>query len=290
MAGASVSYILGALILRYIGGLKAAGADLPLPTWRLVLLIVGIPSIVAALIFAATTREPQRRAEAVTIPPVGEVARFLRDHFRFFGLLFLGAGLMDAIVYANQSWGAEVMRRQFGLVPQQAGMMLGIAGLIGGFAGTVTVPAIARLLGRSRRDAVVLTTIGALVWGAFFSWLAPQQSSGLGFAIVGALSTFGIVGGANNVLVALQHLTPDRMRGVFIGLLLMCLSLLGLGIGPTLAAFISTHLDPSGQQLGHALSLLAPIIAIPAFVLMAASRGGLPDRATARPAVAGARR
>ncbi|HEY1722963.1 MAG TPA: MFS transporter [Magnetospirillaceae bacterium] len=288
MAGASVSYILGALILRYVGGLKAAGVDLPMPTWRLVLLIVGIPSIVVAVIFAISVREPKRRATAAAIPPVGEVVRYLFDRFRFFGLLFIGAGLMDAIVYANQSWGAEVMRRHFGLAPQQAGLMLGIAGLIGGFSGTITVPAIARLLTRlGRRDAVVLTTMGALIWGAFFSWLAPQQSDGMGFAIVGALSTFGIVGGANNVLVSLQHLTPDRMRGVFIGLLLMCLSLLGLGIGPTLAAYISTSLDPSGQQLGHALSLLAPIIAVPALILMAISRGGSPEaKASTRAAAA----
>jgi hypothetical protein len=87
-------------------------------------------------------------------------------------------------------------------------------------------------------------------------------------------SIFFMVGGTNNVLISLQHLTPDRMRATIVGLLLMSISLLGLGIGPVLVALISSTLDASGMALGEALSALAPIIALPALVMLGISRGG----------------
>jgi MFS family permease len=281
MAGASIAYVAGALVVGYVAKLEASGHHLPLATWRIVLIFVGAPSIVVALLFALSVREPKRRGGPVA-PSVGQVWSYLRQHISLFGPLFLGAGLMQAIIYANNSWGPEFLRRQFHLPPQSAGLMLGLAGLIGAFGGSVTMPAICRALARrGRRDAVAVTTMGGLAIGACAVSAAPLQSSPLAFAVLSGIGTFFMVGGTINVQVSLQHLVPIRMRGTFVGLLLMCISLLGLGIGPTLAAAISTHLAADGHRLGSALAMLGPIIAIPAFLLLAASRRALSAFASA---------
>lgn len=120
--------------------------------------------------------------------------------------------------------------------------------------------------------------------GGSFAVLAPLQSSALAFLILHACGAFFLVGAANNVIVALQALAPGRMRATFVALLLMCITLLGLGIGPTAAAAISSSLDPAGRALGAALSVLAPAICLPAFLLFFWSRGGFVDQPDIKPA------
>jgi MFS family permease len=277
MAGASASYIFGAALIGYVSSLNASGLKLPLAIWQIVMIAVGVPSVLSGLLFAVTVKEPRRESAGMQTPSIGEVAKYLWQHVRMFGFMFLGAGLMQAIIYGNQAWAAEYLRRTFSLPPQQAGMMLGCAGLIGSFGGTIGVPACARVLGRrGRQDAVILTTMGGLLIGSILAFLAPLQSNAWGFVVLFAGALFFMVGGTNNVLISLQHLTPDRMRATIVGLLLMSISLLGLGIGPVLVALISSALDASGMALGEALSALAPIIALPALVLLGISRGGIP--------------
>jgi MFS family permease len=108
--------------------------------------------------------------------------------------------------------------------------------------------------------------------------LAPLQSNVAAFLVLYACGLFGLSGAANNVIVAQQALAPARMRATFVALLLMSITLLGLAIGPTAAAAISSALDPRGKALGLALALIAPAIGVPAVLLFAWSRRALLDQ------------
>ena len=276
MAGGSAAYIVGALVVHLAGQATNSGVAPAFSVWQLVLIIVGAPSLVVGLLFAITVREPVRSSPGAAAPKMSEVAGYLRRHARLFGGLFAGAGLTQAIGYAYSAWGPELLRRQYDWSIQQAGLALGLCGLFAGFGGTLAAPFVARALERrGRADGVALTSMGGVCLGATMAAAAPLQRDPMAFLVLQALSGFCLIGGANNVIVALQTLAPARMRATFVALLLTCITLLGLGVGPTAAAMLSTHLNPDGKSLGPALAILAPMIAIPAFLLLLWSRGGL---------------
>ncbi len=284
MAGASGAYILGAAVVQAVDSAALAGHALPLASWQLVLVIVGAPSLLVGLVFALTVREPPRTQAEQGAPGAREIATYLRARARLFGGLFLGAGLTQAVGYAYSAWGPELLRRQFDLTIQQAGYAFGLTGLLAGFGGTLAAPRLTRILERrGRRDAVALGSMACVAVGGSLAVAAPLQSSAIAFLAIHAASAFCLVGAANNVVVALQSLAPGRMRATFVALLLMCITLLGLGIGPPAAAAISAALDPEGQALGSALAILAPAVGLPALLLFAWSRQGFLDQADTKP-------
>lgn len=285
MAGASGAYILGAMVVQGVDAAAAAGHALPLAAWQLVLVIVGVPSLLCGALFAFTVREPARARPAEQAPALAQVAAHLRRRGRLFVGLFAGAGLTQAVGYAYSGWGPELLRRQFELSIQQAGYAFGLTGLLAGLGGTLAAPQLTRVLERrGRRDAVALTSMTCVAVGATAALAAPLQSSAAAFLLLHACGAFCLVGAANNVIVAQQSLAPARMRATFVALLLMSITLLGLGIGPTAAAAISSALDPSGQALGTALAMIAPAIGLPAFLFFAWSRRGFLDQPDTKPA------
>jgi MFS family permease len=279
MAGASGAYILGAAVVHEVGHLNASGIAPSFNTWRLVLVAVGVPSLLVGLVFAATTREPRRLRTTASAPGAREAFRYLARRRRLFGGLFLGAGLTQAIGYAYAAWGPEFIHRRFSWPIPQAGLAFGLAGLAAGFGGTLLMPIITQNLFRSGQSrAVALTSMAAVAVGGGLAALAPLQGDPMMFLLLFAGASFCLTGASNNVLVALQVMAPERMRATFVALLLMCITLLGLGIGPSVTALISSRLDPGGGGLAVALALLSPLVAVPAFLLMLWSlRGGEAD-------------
>lgn len=280
MAGASGAYILGAMVVQGVESAVAAGHALPLGAWQLVLVIVGAPSLLCGLLFALTVREPARAHPAERPPNLADVFAHLRQRARLFVGLFGGAGLTQAVGYAYAAWGPELLRRQFDLSIQQAGYAFGLSGLLAGFGGTLAAPQVTRLLERrGRRDAVAITSMVCVSLGAIAAGMAPLQSSVAAFLVLHACGSFCLVAAANNVIVAQQALAPARMRATFVALVLMSITLLGLGIGPTAAAALSSALDSSGGALGLALALIAPTIGVPALLFFTWSRSGFLDQA-----------
>ena len=264
MAGSSGAYILGALAIRFSEHHAAAG-HIALEPWRLVLLIVGVPALAAGLLHLFTIREPVRGGGGQAPPSMGDVMAYLRQHKRLFTGLFVGAGLTQAVGYSYAAWGPEVLRRQYGWSVDEAGLTLGLIGLLSGFSGTIFAPQAVRWLEkRGRMDAVAFASMAGLAIGTVLAAIAPLLDRAAMFLAVKAVASFCLVGGANNVLVAMQLLAPDRMRATLVALLLMSITFLGLGGGPTAAAVISSSIDASGQALGPALALLAVMVGGPA--------------------------
>ncbi len=276
VAGASGAFILGAWVVRLTSGGAIIWAGLHVAAWQLVLIIVGTPTLVIGLVFAATVREPARLSDKGRAPGITQVLGFVWRERRLYPALFLGAGLIQAIGYAYTAWGPELLRRQYHWNIQQAGFAFGVAGLLAGFSGTLAAPHLVRLLQtRGRIDAVPLVSILALLAGVAAAVAAPLQASPWAFLALQAAASFCLFGATSNVFIALQTLPPDRMRATLVAVLLLCVTLLGLGIGPPATALLSSALNPTGGALGPALAILAPVIGVPALLLMMASRHAL---------------
>lgn len=271
MAGASGAYILGAFVIQTVKQAHLAGPIADLGPWRLVFILVGVPSVIGGLLVAFTTREPPRALTAASAQ-LRELLAHLRSNLRLYVGLFGGAGLTQAVGYALVAWGPEFLRRHHGWTIQHAGYALGLTGLAAGFGGTLAAPAISRLLERrGREDGTVLVCIAGLAIGAGLAVAGPLQTSPYAFLGLAALASFCLTGVSNNVLVAMQLVAPARMRATLVALLLMSITLLGLGIGPAGVAMISTRFPAGGLGLG--LSVLAGAVAVPAVLLLLWSRG-----------------
>jgi MFS family permease len=273
MAGAAGGYILGAAVIQLVGHAAAPASGAGLGLWRLVFVIVGAPSLLMGLVVAFTTREPLRSSTSVA-PGFREVLGYLRRNLRLYVGLFVGAGLTQAIGYAYVAWGPEFLHRQYNWSIPHAGYVSGLIGLAAGFGGTLAAPALSRRLEAwGRADGVILASLSLLVVGALCAVAAPLQGRVEAFLALNAAASFCLVGVANNVVVSMQFVAPPRMRATLVAAVLMCITLLGLGLGPAVVAVISARLSPDGQALGSGLAILAAGISAPAFCLLLWARG-----------------
>ena len=276
-AGAYGGFIVGAAVLHTMESLTTRGLAPGLRSWQLLFFAVGVPSIVLGLVFAFTTREPPRNASHTkSAPRLPEVRDYLKQNLRLYVGLFGGAGLLQAVSYSWVAWAPEYVRRQFAWPIQRAGWSFGLAGLVATAAGTVALPMIARRLeNRGRLDAVALTSMAGAIGGSMCALAAVSQASPIGFFLLLAISLFCSAGATNTVIVSLQTLAPDRMRATLTACVLLCITLVGLCVGPPVTAWMATVISPQGQGLGSALGIMTAGVLIPSLVLFSISRDPL---------------
>jgi len=276
--GAYAGFILGAAVVRGMEAMLPGSGDYRFSAWQLTLFAVGIPSIVVALVFAFTTREPPRLG-AKAAATLGEVRAYLRQHVRLYAGLLAGAGLLQAIPYAWTAWAPEYMRRNLDVTIQQAGTSFGVVGLIAAFAGSVAFPLLTRRLEHAGRpDALAQVSMLGVIGGSVLTWLAVQQSQVEPFLALLGLSMFFTQGGSINVLVGMQVLAPPHMRATLVASVLLSITLLGMCIGPPVSAAIAARLSATGEGLGEGIGVLAALLAIPCLALLAMTRRGLRER------------
>jgi MFS family permease len=276
-AGAYGGFIIGAAVLHMVDSVTLSGMASGLKSWQLLFFAVGIPSIALGMVFACTTREPPRNMlYGRTAPRLREVGGYLKRNFRLYLGLFGGAGLLQSVSYSWSAWAPEYVRRQFSWPIQHAGLAFGLAGLFATAAGTMILPLIARRLeSRGRRDAVALTSMAGVIGGSLCALAAVLQSSPIAFLVLLATSLFCTAGATNSVVVSLQTLAPDRMRATLAACVLLCITLLGLCVGPPVTAWLATTISPQGQGLGAALGVLTAAVVIPCTLLFSISRSSL---------------
>ncbi|MBB4640834.1 MFS transporter [Rhizorhapis suberifaciens] len=235
LIGPPLAFSGGALIIAGIEAAKAGGVQIDMQIWQLVLLAVGLPSLALSILFLLTAREPQRtnehgQAHAVT---KRDVIRQIAAHKKMYSGLFLTTASAGGFCYALNYWTVESLKRDFGWSAVEAGSAYGPVVFVGSILGVMGVPWItSRVKARGRMDAVILVTMACMAM-AF-----PSLSIGLmlpdpvvRLALIGLGSAAGL-GGVTNIVVSMQEVAPARMRGTFVALLYMGLTLLGAGVVP----------------------------------------------------------
>jgi MFS family permease len=231
----------GGFVGLFIGGLVAEQYG-----WRMAFLVAGLPGIVLALIVKLTLREPPRgfsdppNTARVAAPPAMVVLRNLwaKESFRW---LAIAAALHALAGYGVGHFYASFLVRSHGLSIGEVGQVLGVIVAVGGLSGTylggylsdrycerhgdiryylfvpavllaINIPVAQLVYGMSDRTAVLLTMVPYIALSA--SYLGP------GIAITHRLVTVG-------------------ERAVASALLLLVITLIGLGLGPLMAGLVS---------------------------------------------------
>lgn len=270
VVGGGVAIAVGGAIL----SAASAGAFAQLPLlgalapWRLALVLLGVtglPLFIAILLL----REPVRRGgdEAGALKQ-GELEQ-LRQYRPLLLPLILGCGMMAVGDFALFSWAPALLERNYGLEAGEIGATLGAILIVTGVVGTMLSGYISDLLaGRFGPSGRVYVAIAASLVALPGSLLWMASSPFQLFALLSIWSLFSSMAGVAGIM-AVQSIVPNNLRGLGVSLIAFANIMLGLGIGTTLAGFLSDKVFADPHSLDLALTLCvtpAACIAVLGFI------------------------
>lgn len=264
MLGASLSFAIGAGV---IAAAEVLARDVDLAAWRIAFVAVGVPGFVLAALFALLAREPARMTHE-TAPPLGDVVRYLGARRRLYGGLYAGAAAAQMMSYAMVAWSPVLLERQYGFNVKEAGLLLGAAHVFSAVGGTLAVPTAIRALAVRTPGWAARVPALATIAGAALVVTALQMPSIAPFLLLSTIGAFLVTGAINAIIVLIQPIAPPTMRATFTALLLICISSIGLGVGPPVAAMLGGGAGGIGAGL-TALGLIDMVLAGTALALAA---------------------
>jgi MFS family permease len=213
--------------------------------WRAAFFIVGLPGVLLALLLRLTLREPPRGySEGITVsrdlPPFREALGSLwkRRSFRHLSM----AGALHAFSgYGAGSFAPAFLVRSHGMSIAEVGLALSMISAVGIMGGTYLGGYLSDRFARDRTDARYYAWVPGLstliaVPIALCVYLLPNTAVILALMIPGQLLGYMYLG---PTFTMTQGLVSIRERALAGAVLLLIMNLIGLGLGPTLAGWIS---------------------------------------------------
>lgn len=210
------------------GAAIAAGAIVPLEKalghgWRLPLVLLAIPVLLAGLAWVPRTRRGDGRSQAA---PAAGAARLWRDRLAWAVTGYMGT--QSLLAYVVFAWLPTIYQDR-GMDETSAGFVLGVTAFVQA-TGALTVPVVERRLS-DQRPLVLLITVFVLAGFAGVAW-APLGSAmlwavvlglGQGAAFATALSFIGLRAADQHVAVRLSGMSQS------VGYVIAALGPLGIG-------------------------------------------------------------
>jgi MFS family permease len=237
----SMGVPIGSLLGLAIGGAIAATLG-----WRWGFILVGLPGLLLALITVLTLKEPRRLGAARAIAgakPTGSFLSAVRELstkkaywwacFAAAVISFLGYGQIAFL----GSFYARVHHMPIGQIGLLLGLMIGISGVIGTFAGGQIADAAAR---RDTRAYMTVPAVAIVLGGPFFVAAMLSQdamTSILLLAVPTALNSLWY----GPVYAAVQSIVPPRLRATAVAIMLFIVNMIGLGLGPLTMGLVSDY-------------------------------------------------
>lgn len=261
--GSGLALLLGGAVIHFVAtanelALPLVGAVRP---WQATFIVLGTAGLVL-LPLLATVIEPARRVTALERATPGHgVAAFVHRHGAFYVRHYAGIGIYSALVYAVLTWTPAMFMRVHGLAAPEVGLQYGLVLLLCGGAGPVLAGALAARLYRRGVVAasvkIVATSIVVVVPCTILACLAPTPTLALLALIPGSVALTAPMGGA---MLALQEVTPNRLRGQISALYYVCSSIVGMSIGPVSVALFTDHVLHDPQTVGTAIAIVTAVL------------------------------
>lgn len=240
-------------------------------SWRLVFLMTGLPGPLIALLAFAVPEPIRRTGVAKTVEKPQGLTAFLAQDPRLWICFCLGYGALNMILSSVFAWSPTYLKRTLELPPVSIGIMIGGLLLLAALPGQVFAGWFAdRQAMRGKRDIYFryhLIAVPMVVPFGIFALLQPDPR--LFFLLMVPLY-FVCMAFMGVATTALQLVTPNVYRGRVSAMFVMVTTLIGLGVGPTLVAWISTGIDPAGKALGQAMAIVVTGAASVAIIFLGA--------------------
>lgn len=267
-----------------IGGLTVGAAALQLAQaysavigmepWRIVLILVGVPPLLAGILFALTVREPQRdrfedggAAAPVAAADTREFIAYLVRNRGFFLPFYAAAAFIVLYLFAIMTWTPTLLIRGHGMKAADAGYIFGLVGMAAGFIGAIGWPRLVVIATRKGwREPVILCTAISCIVGAPFMIVAPSLSHTVPMLAGMAVAVFAGTGISALMPLAVQTYGPPRLRARLMALVMLSQSLVGYGAGPPTVAAIARLWPGDPMAFGKAITICG-IVTVPAAAL-----------------------
>jgi MFS family permease len=263
--GAGLANLVGGALLARVGA-DAAGAMVVWPivgeirSWQGVFVVVGLPGLlIAALI--ATVREPKRRETATDDDARGyslaDIIAYVRANTRTFVCHNLGYSLFALVNFGTAAWLPTHLIRTYGWTAARAGITLGTLTATVGVAGVVVGGRVADwMLVRGRTDAKlrvgIIAAVANLVCGITYT-LAPTAALSVAALVPYNFFASFAFGAA---VAAVQEITPNRMRAQLGALFVSAMTMIGLGLGPTVVGVLTDRVFGDDAALRYSLLIV----------------------------------
>lgn len=255
-------------------GLAMGGWINDVAGWREAFFFVGLPGVVVAVLALIVLPDARHAPQAgATRTSYVTAVKFLFA-LRSFRHMAAASSLFAIGAYAMNVFAPAFLMRTHDMTASQAGLGLGLLSGIGGLIGTFAGGMLADSLGK--RDARWRQWVPAIAMAlctpiALACWLAPDPL--VSMVLMGLVYMLGLMYFAPTFSAA-QSLAPDEIRASASAVLLFCLTIIGSSVGPYAIGWASDYLTPRFGQLSlrYAMCLLAVTMAWSALHFFLAAR------------------
>jgi predicted MFS family arabinose efflux permease len=218
--------------------------------WRIAFMVVGAPGLLVAAIVRFTLKEPERPTEyhAFQKTSRSSIKEALGWMFSFpsFRHLAMGTTLLAIVGYGFGQWAPSFLVRTYDVSIGYAGFSLGIVLGVGGGVGTFLGGYLSDRLSTKgdRRWYLWMPGLAALLYVPL-SWLfyfSDRVEVSLFLMFVPVALSVSFVGPVHALTQAIAG--PNR-RAMASGIVILLMTLVGLGLGPQVVGLISDLLNPA---------------------------------------------
>jgi MFS family permease len=270
--GQAVGLIAGGLLLQWLATstVLASGPLAGFEPWQAAFVIIGAPGLLLVPLFLLL-HEPVRRGQGATAPlSVTEVVAIVRERARALVPMFAGFCMVTLVSYTFFVWTPSVFQRTFGWNPAQAGLGFGLIvltfGTAGAFFGGWMTDRLAR---RGHLDAPLKVAAFGFIGCGVFGGLAPLMPSPelalavLAPAIFLSNTPYACAG------TSIQLIVPNRARAQVTALYITLITLVGLGVGPTVVGLMTDYVFKNPADIRYSLAIVVAVPAPIMFTLLA---------------------
>lgn len=240
--------------------------------WRMAFVVFGLPGVLLAIIVGLTIKEPAK-PEAAAIDD-GGLLRAVGTIWRIpaFSLIAIAASMVALSSIGMASWTPSFLIRVHGLSLVEAGLILGICGVIAGTSGAFVGGLLCdRLSVIDKRWQLWVPACGAflsiplqtafLLWPEDAYWMLNgiQVPAAVPFTLLGGFfSTFWV----GPTFAAVQNIAPSHLRTQASALMLLVFNLVGMGLGPLIVGMLSDGLAPEFGEYSIRYAMLASQVVV----------------------------
>jgi MFS family permease len=258
--GSGAAILIGGGVLHAIEvGALAATPLAAYPPWRMVLLVIGGPGLLWALVILLI-REPVRHTEgASSSDGVADGSAWRATPWARVVPIYIVLAAASFVDNAVGAWAPTLLIRDFGKDPAQIGVELGLLLTVGFGGGVLIGGALADRAGARGgwpRKLRVCVCSGLLILPASLLMNSPifglvMAGIPLYFALSGIVTAVGFS--------AILDVVPNRTRGLAMSMSFFLNVALGAGLGPTAVAVAGAHVFTAKAGLGPPIVLTVAV-------------------------------
>jgi MFS family permease len=253
----------------FTGAFIVGGAALQLATkfagsfgmqpWQLTLVLVGVPGLVLAPLLLLTVSEPPRAdaGRQERYASITEAWDYFQRERMLYAFFYLGIAAIGMVNAARAAWTLTLLVRAHHMDAASAGYAYGAAGVVFGIVGAGTWPLVVKWWTRRGRAGALVTVFASALTASWVCWVVVgfSRSTPLLLTAVG-LGDFFTAATAVLAPLLIQTVTPGRLRARATAMYLMAANLVGLALGPPVAALLSEHFFTGPFAIGSGLASL----------------------------------